>query len=252
MKNKKRKKLNKHIAFFIVFILTIIGICLVVFKTDTFYIEEVKVDNNYKLNDEYIVEKTELSKNDNIFLINLENIKTKLKKEVYIKDVEINRKLPDIIEIIVTERTGRINYSYNDKNILIDFDGIVLENIKKQEGLILIESDVEINENPGEEILFDDSTVNAEKLLGLSKYIYENNKLLNCHILMKNNNLYCIIENNTYIKLDFKESLEYQYEFGLDIIEKRKTNGENIEGVIDFTKGENPIYVDFKDLEESI
>ena len=252
MKNKKNKKTNKAVIIFILLILIIIGSGFIIIKTDIFYIKEIIVENNYELDDGYIIKKSSITENDNIFLINLENIKRNLESEIYIKEVEIKRKLPDILKINVIERTGRINYSFNDTHYLLDFDGIVLKEINKDEELFLIKSDIEINRKLGEKIHLDKSNIKFEKILNLSKYIYENNETLNCHILMKKNNFYCIIENNTYIKLDIEESLEYQYEFGLDIIERRKNKGETVEGVIDFTKGENPIYVDFKDLEENI
>ena len=162
------------------------------------------------------------------------------------------RIFPDKLLIDVLERTGRIKYSDNQKNILLDFDGVVLKKIEKERDLILINSEIDVDKKLGEKIELDNTNINFDKILKLTKYIYENNETLNYSILMKKNNTYCIIDNDTYIKLDLEEFLEYQYEFGLDIIEKREDKGESVNGVIDFTKGDNPIYVSFKDLEDDI
>jgi cell division septal protein FtsQ len=233
-------------------LLLIFGSAFIIFKTDIFYVNEINVENNYELEDKYIIERSEITENDNIFLLNIKNIERNLKKEVYIKDVNIKRIFPDKIVIDVLERTGRIKYSDNKKNLLLDFDGIVLKKIEEERDLILINSEIDVEKNPGEKVEFDKLNIKFNKILNLTKYIYENNETLNYSILMKKNNIYCIIDNDTYIKLDLEESLEYQYEFGLDIIEKRENNGESVNGVIDFTKGDNPIYVNFKDLEDNI
>ncbi|MDW7669812.1 MAG: hypothetical protein SCJ93_13395, partial [Bacillota bacterium] len=152
----------------------------------------------------------------------------------------------------VEERKGRILYNYKYKNYLIDFEGVLLEEIKRNNDLFIVESKIESNIKIGETLTFKNSNIKFDKILNISQYIYENNRNLNCNILLKDDNIYCIIEKNTYIKLDSTENMNYQYEFGIDIIESRINEGQSIKGVIDFTKGDNPIYVDFIDLEEEI
>ena len=252
MTNKKNKKSKNLIIVFILLLLFIFGSAFIIFQTDIFYISEINVENNYALEDEYIIKNSKVTENNNIFLLNIKDIKRNLRKEVYIKDVNIKRIFPDKLLIDVLERTGRIKYSDNQKNILLDFDGVVLKKIEKERDLILINSEIDVDKKLGEKIELDNTNINFDKILKLTKYIYENNETLNYSILMKKNNTYCIIDNDTYIKLDLEESLEYQYEFGLDIIEKREDKGESVNGVIDFTKGDNPIYVSFKDLEDDI
>ncbi len=252
MSEKKTKSKNKKKIIFFFMILLITALGFIALKSDVFYIKDIIVENNFKLNKDYIKEKTNINNSDNIFLIDLNQIKTILENETYIKTANIKRKFPDKLIINIEERKGRISYNYKYKKYLIDFEGVLLEEIKKSEDLFVIESKIETNTKIGEKITFKDSNVKFDKILNISRYIYENNKNLNCNILLKDDNMYCIIEKNTYIKFDWTENLNYQYEFGIDIIETRINEGQSIKGVIDFTKGDNPIYVDFKDLEEEI
>jgi cell division protein FtsQ len=251
MKSKKKKP-KKRRLFFLVFILLILLAFYIVFETDFFYIKEVLVDNNKVLTDDYIKEKTDINKTHNIFLVEIENIKNNLEKETYIKNAEVKRKLPDKIIINIEERKGIISYDYNSKRYLLDFDGVVLKEIENEENLFKVSSEIKSRVKIGTKINFQESNLKFDEILNISRYIYENNKNLNCNILLKNDNIYCIIDKNTYMKFDIENKIEYQYEFGLDIIETRLDNNQSITGMIDFTKGENPIYIDLKDLEEEI
>jgi cell division protein FtsQ len=251
MKSKKKKP-KKRRLFFLVFILLILLAFYIVFETDFFYIKEVLVDNNKVLTDDYIKEKTDINKTHNIFLVEIENIKNNLEKETYIKNAEVKRKLPDKIIINIEERKGIISYDYNNKRYLLDFDGVVLKEIENEENLFKVSSEIKSRVKIGSKINFQESNLKFDEILNISRYIYENNKNLNCNILLKNDNIYCIIDKNTYMKFDIENKIEYQYEFGLDIIETRLDNNQSITGMIDFTKGENPIYIDLKDLEEEI
>jgi hypothetical protein len=134
----------------------------------------------------------------------------------------------------------------------LDFDGVVLKEIENEENLFKVSSEIKSRVKIGSKINFQESNLKFDEILNISRYIYENNKNLNCNILLKNDNIYCIIDKNTYMKFDIENKIEYQYEFGLDIIETRLDNNQSITGMIDFTKGENPIYIDLKDLEEEI
>jgi len=251
MKSKKKKP-KKRRLFFLVFILLILLAFYIVFETDFFYIKEVLVDNNKVLTDDYIKEKTDINKTHNIFLVEIESIENNLEKETYIKNADVKRKLPDKIIINIEERKGIISYDYNNKRYLLDFDGVVLKEIENEENLFKVSSEIKSRVKIGSKINFQESNLKFDEILNISRYIYENNKNLNCNILLKNDNIYCIIDKNTYMKFDIENKIEYQYEFGLDIIETRLDNNQSITGMIDFTKGENPIYIDLKDLEEEI
>lgn len=251
MRNKKKKP-KKSRLFFLVFILLILSIFYIVFETSFFHVKEILVDNNKILTDNYIKEKTKINNNYNIFLIDIENIKNNLEKEIYVKKAEIKRKLPDKIIINIEERKGIISYEYNNKKYLLDFEGVILKEIKTEEDLFVLTSEMKSKVRIGSKVIFQESNLKFDEILNISRYIYENNKNLNCNILLKNDNIYCIIDKNTYMKFDIEGEIEYQYEFGLDIIEIRLDNNQSIIGMIDFTKGENPIYIDLKDLEEEI
>ena len=248
---KTKSKFKRKLVFFLMLILIMV-FGFIAIKSDVFYIKEIVVVDNFKLTKSYVKEKTNINDRDNIFLIDLDQIKTMLENETYIKNANIRRRFPDKLVINIEERKGRISYNYKYKKYLLDFEGFLLEEIKKSDDLFIIESKIETDTKIGKKITFKNSIIKFDKILNISRYIYENNKNLNCNILLKDDNIYCVIEKNTYIKFDLTENLNYQYEFGIDIMETRINEGQSIKGVIDFTKGDNPIYVDFKDLEEEI
>ena len=51
----------------------------------------------------------------------------KIKKNLYIETVDVKRKLPDKIEIIVRERSGKAQFAMGDKYVITDNTGMVLE-----------------------------------------------------------------------------------------------------------------------------
>src|SRR6056297_3086415 len=132
MKNEnKRKKNRKKLVFFLLMV-AIILLTVIAVKTDIFYIKEIIVKENIKLSKNYIVDASDITREDNIFHI----------------------------EINVKERKGKISYDYNKKKYLLDFDGVVLENIQKDEELFVIKSELETNIILGKTIRFNNKDIN--------------------------------------------------------------------------------------------
>ena len=67
------------------------------------------------------------AKKENIFKINKQDTREKVKQNAYIDTVEIKRTLPDVVTIVVTERTATYQISFSNMYMLINNQGYMLE-----------------------------------------------------------------------------------------------------------------------------
>ena len=125
IKKARRKRLIKRlIGIFIV--LVAIGI-FVVFKTDMFLINKVECKGDDVVTGDYIRERTNKLKGENIFTFDKDGIILELKKNPYVKKVEITRTLPKKIIINVVESKGLFYIVDGTENGIISSDLRLLE-----------------------------------------------------------------------------------------------------------------------------
>ena len=65
--------------------------------------------------------------NENIFRFSSRKIEENVKENAYIDTVEVKRKIPDTVEIIVTERVAKYQLEYGNAFVYIDGNGNILE-----------------------------------------------------------------------------------------------------------------------------
>lgn len=123
---KRRKKIKRKRIFFsiVLLIATLITLCL---KLPCFGISEIIVSNNKTIASEEIIKETQIVKGTNIFYINVRKIKENLEANPYILSVDVKRKLPSSIQIVVNERAAAFYAEKGNKFVIIDKSGIVLE-----------------------------------------------------------------------------------------------------------------------------
>ena len=125
-KKKKRRKIFRIIkALMIIFIL--IGGIAYFLLSPIFNITNIKVDGNEKISSEEIISLSQLKKGENIFKINKQETREKIKQNAYIDTVEIKRTLPDMLTIAVTERTATYQINFANLYMLINNQGYMLE-----------------------------------------------------------------------------------------------------------------------------
>jgi cell division protein FtsQ len=96
-------------------------------SSSLFNLKNIEVTNNNIVSSETIESLSELAKDTNIFKINTNSVIEKIKSNSYIESVNIKRKLPDTIEIEVTERVRRYMLQVADSYIYINNQGYMLE-----------------------------------------------------------------------------------------------------------------------------
>lgn len=122
---KKRRK-KRYLLKFIVIIAVIAGLYAGL-HIDRFDINGIAVGGNKEISDEEILKLSGISNGDNIFDTHPWFVERKIKKNLYIETVDVRRKLPDKIEIIVKERSGKAQFVMGDKYVITDNTGMVLE-----------------------------------------------------------------------------------------------------------------------------
>lgn len=129
-KNNYKKKENKIKTFRIVkyvFILCAILLAAVYFMlSPIFDIKEINVSGN-NISAEQIISLSEIKLGENIYKINKKNVINKIKENAYIENVEIKRKLPFTLEIIIKERQATYMLEYANNYAYINNQGYMLE-----------------------------------------------------------------------------------------------------------------------------
>lgn len=127
IRKEKRLKIIKAILKIILFIAIIAGIAAFLLVSPVFNINEISVSGNNKIQATEIESLSQLNIEQNIFRFSKETVKNNIKQNAYINSVEIKRKLPNKIEINVTERTPAYQIKFGNAFAYIDEKGNILE-----------------------------------------------------------------------------------------------------------------------------
>ena len=126
-RREKQFRIVKLILKILLFVAIIVGVILFLFISPVFNIKNINVQGNNKINTEQIESLSKLNLEENIFKFSSKTIEENIKENAYIDSVEIKRKLPNTVEIIVTERTPKYQLEYGNAFVYIDANGNMLE-----------------------------------------------------------------------------------------------------------------------------
>jgi len=137
---KKKKPVYKNRFFWLISSILIIvaGIFYFLFFSPFFQVEKIIISGNEKILKEDIEKIISREAEKEIFFSPTRAIflldSTKVKESILnnfpkISEVEINKKLPDIIELKIIERTGVLTWREGEKFFLIDDEGVIFEEI---------------------------------------------------------------------------------------------------------------------------
>ena len=130
MSLKKRRKINKSKLISILFFSLLITLGTYFFlSSDFFYLKEIVINNNDKLNKEYVNKLLDVNKEKNIFLYDLKDLEEKVNSSPYIKNCNIKRKIPNKLVLEIEEKKI-IGTLFNEKSYCyIDDKGNLIEKI---------------------------------------------------------------------------------------------------------------------------
>lgn len=160
-KDEQIKRINaKKIIISIAILLVIaLGGTIYYLTTPVFNITDIKVYGNEKNSPETYISLSKINLGTtNIFAVNNSGINKNLKENAYVEEVNMERKLPNIIELYITERKVSYQIKYIDKYILLDNQGYILEISEDKKEVPIIEgfSTIKGNINVGQRLLEED------------------------------------------------------------------------------------------------
>ena len=136
VRKKRRKK--RYLLKFILFLIVLTALYFAV-HIEYFEVDGIAVVGNDEISDEAVLELSELKTGENIFDVHPWFVERRIKKNLYIEDVDVDRKLPDKIEIRVTERSGKAQFADGKRYVITDNEGMVIDIAKEQQQVTLIE-----------------------------------------------------------------------------------------------------------------
>lgn len=121
-------------------VIIIVGLILFIlisfFTSKSFNIKNFEVYGAEKISKEDIYAKLSTFENRNFFRLSTQSLKETLKTDsIYLKNIYIEKKLPDTVRIYIEERSPKaimINYQ---GAFLLDSDGVIIDVLSKTEGL---------------------------------------------------------------------------------------------------------------------
>lgn len=156
-RRKKRKKKHYLLKFFA---LILIGVGVYYFLTSDFFaIQKILVENNKYYTAEQIISIAKSKTGDNLFQVSTSNMKDKLLKDPYIKNVKVSRRIPDKILITVEERKENAAIPFGDDYIIIDKEGMILRETDKKPALTLLSGMTLSNIEPGTPLKVEENSV---------------------------------------------------------------------------------------------
>ncbi len=137
-KKKKRRK-KRYLLKFLIFILVCVGAYFLL-HIEYFTVDGITVAGNKDISDKEILKLSELNTGENIFDVHPMVAQRRIKKNLYIEDADVSRKLPNMIEIVVKERSGKAQFIKGNKYVVTDNEGRVLDVTKEAQKVTLVEN----------------------------------------------------------------------------------------------------------------
>lgn len=123
----KRKKRIKRILKLLVLLMIIIGGGVFALVSPIFNINEIQVVNNNQIPTDTIVSLSQLQLGENLFKFSCNNAEEEIKTNPYIKNVKVQRKIPNKVVITIEERERKFNVEFLNGFAYIDNQGYILE-----------------------------------------------------------------------------------------------------------------------------
>lgn len=256
-KRARRRKIRRVFSSAVAMLLATATVvfCLhyIVNETEFFDINGLEVFGNTVYTDDFLIDKLGINLGESLFKVDRHEIANKLKSEVYVKDCKVSYSIPNKIRISVDERIEKYLILYNDETIIVDNEGIVLDGFNQYNNLFTIECFTDVIYNIGEVIKIQ----GIDDFSKIDKFVdYVNSTSLGDELqkisIGKDGLIVILTKYGTSIKLKLTDDINYNYNFGLEIIKSRIKNNEEVQnGLIDFTKGESPVYSNIPRMEDN-
>lgn len=245
---KKRKKRNAIRKFFIWMLvaLFVIALGLVLSLTVFFHINSITVNSNKLYTTEEILSQCTIDVGENLFLSDTKSAQQRLEESLpYIYKAEIKRKLPDKIEINITE--AKVAYSVKNKDktyIYLDDNFKVLElGADKSKGIKISKADIK-KAVAGYKIEFKNADT-GDCIEQLAKTVKDNDFTEITSIYSNNiSDNYVVYDGRIKFKLGNCDDLETKIYRGLAACEQLNESSPNVKGTMNITGGKSVYFTE--------
>ncbi len=260
----RKQRRFKRIRFWIklILILVLLGAMLVLITYLPFFnIEQIEVTGNLHYDAETYIDAIEADIGDNGFkfisgsLLNIFSFRygrselNILKNYPYVKEVVVKYKIPDRVVINVTEREPVVLVPYYGTYLLMDKEGYIVDTTKSREdkNLPVVNGFNFENYEIGQALDVDDPR-KIKKLMMLIFQMRESDEVggytlsdkVESYDVNDANNILLTLEGELIVNMGDLRDLRYRVDALKEIL---KTEIKNQKGLLDFTAGENPVFI---------
>lgn len=182
---KKHKK--KHYILRAVIVAAVLCAAFLCGHLSYFNVDGIAVIGNEDISDEEIIKLSGIETGESIVDVHPLLVQHKIKENLYIEKVNVNRSLPNKVEIIIKERSILAQFHRDSGYVITDAEGMVLDITKEAhkatliEGLTVTEAEkketIKIKENGGLEKTLELITVTDENDLYFKKIEFSGSKV---------------------------------------------------------------------------
>lgn len=251
-KEEQIRKLNskKIIISIIILLFIALGGTIYYLTTPVFNIANVEVYGNDKNSIETYISLSKINLGTtNIFAITNNSVEKNIKENSYVKEVEMKRKLPNTIQLYITEREVAYQIEYTGKYIYLDDQGYMLEISEDKKDVPTIKgfSTLKGNINVGQRLIDEDLIkLNVvAKFINYCKYNTIENKLTDIDVTEDTNYTMYFKEDKKTVYLGDASNLSERLSLLKTILNNEKN--KEIEIFMNGNLNEDEVYIRYKD-----
>ncbi|MDO4176286.1 MAG: FtsQ-type POTRA domain-containing protein [Bacillota bacterium] len=183
---QKKKRRKKHYLLRLIIIVAALVAAGIVMHIDYFDVNGIAVIGNEDISDDEILHLSGIETGKSIFDVHPLIAEHKIKKNLYIEDVNVDRKLPNKVEIKITERKGNAQFMMGKKYVVTDNEGQVIDISSEEAQATLVENIKVTDASKGRTIKVEDKK-QLERALEFIKMTEENDLFFKRLNIEKNN-----------------------------------------------------------------
>jgi len=177
-KEKQIKRLNKKKIIISIAIVLFLAICGTIYylTTPVFNVANINVYGNTKNSADTYISLSEININEtNIFAFTNSSVIKKIKQNPYVEEVRIERKLPNILELYITERTVDYQINYLNSYVYLNNQGYILELNEEKQDVLIIDGLTSLSDNIQEgQRLSNEDLIKLDTILKVTNYLKYN------------------------------------------------------------------------------
>ena len=236
-RKKRRKRTFRNLCILAFAVLVIVFLI----KAPMFNITDFEVEGNCYYTSQEIITMANAKAGGNLFIgADTNDMITRLKKDAFIREVKVKRKLPSTIVIVLEERPQISALVYGDKYVVLDDTGFVLRKSSVEPKLPLITGLNITKLNIGETVETDDAVLFRQALDIINEMNRSNMYFV--QVEMATGTIYAHVLNNLIVESDFTGLMKTMQSGELSLVVSELFTREIERGIITIS-GEN--YISF-------